>query len=86
MMRKLFFAKSKKSVDGMEDKVQCQAMDNEEGENEMTMNEAINIVTKLQNKKENWGKDILSICGFMDTVEEVLNHAKNNGWDGGIHA
>ena len=52
----------------------------------MTMNEAINIVTKLQNKKENWGKDILSICGFMDTVEEVLNHAKNNGWDGGIHA
>lgn len=50
----------------------------------MTMNEALKIVTKLQNKKENWGKDILSICGFMDTVEEVLQHAKNNGWDGDV--
>jgi len=48
----------------------------------MSRQEAIAIVTQVQNRKENWNRDIVSFCGFMDTPEEILAHARRNGWEG----
>jgi len=48
----------------------------------MTRQDAIQIVVKLQNRTENRGTDIVTFCGFCDSVEEILNHARNNGWEG----
>jgi len=48
----------------------------------MTRQEAIDIVIQVQNRTENRGRDIVTFCGFMDTPEEILNHARNNGWEG----
>lgn len=48
----------------------------------MTRQEAIQIMVKVQNRPENQDKDILTFCGFMDTAEEILAHAKRYGWEG----
>jgi len=54
----------------------------DEKEKGMSRQEAIAIVTQVQNRKENWNRDIVSFCGFMDTPEEILAHARRNGWEG----
>lgn len=48
----------------------------------MTRQQAIELVISIQNKPENWGRDIVTFCGFCDSVEEILEHAKRNGWEG----
>ncbi len=48
----------------------------------MTRQQAIDIVISVQNKKENLGIDIVTFCGFCDSVDEILQHARRNGWDG----
>ena len=48
----------------------------------MTRNEAIQIMVQVQNRKENVNQDILTFCGFMDTAEEIIEHAKRYGWEG----
>lgn len=44
--------------------------------------DAIAIVVQVQNRTENRDQDILTFCGFMDTAEEILAHAKKYGWEG----
>lgn len=48
----------------------------------MTRQEAIEIVIALQNRVENQNRDIVTFCGFCDTAEEIMAHAKRNGWEG----
>lgn len=48
----------------------------------MTRQEAIEIVIKVQNRTENLDRDIVTFCGFCSSVEEILEHARNNGWEG----
>lgn len=48
----------------------------------MTRSQAIDIMVIVQNRKENRGNDILTFCGFMDSAEEILNHARRYGWEG----
>jgi len=48
----------------------------------MTRQEAIQIMVKVQNMPQNHDQDILTFCGFMDTAEEILEHAKRYGWEG----
>ena len=48
----------------------------------MTKQQAIDIVISVQNRTENLGRDIVTFCGFCDSAEEILEHAKRNGWEG----
>lgn len=47
----------------------------------MTRQEAIEIVIKVQNRPENHDRDIVTFCGMCNT-EEILEHARRNGWEG----
>jgi|GEM_PF-6895051 len=48
----------------------------------MTRQQAIEIVIDIQNRPENASRDIVTFCGFCDTAEEILDHARRNGWEG----
>lgn len=48
----------------------------------MTRQEAIEIVIKVQNRPENLSRDIVTFCGFCTSAEEIIEHAKRNGWEG----
>jgi hypothetical protein len=48
----------------------------------MTRQEAIDIMITIQNRPENRNQDILTFCGFMDSAEEILDHARRYGWEG----
>ena len=45
-----------------------------------TKQELFARLTKVQNQKKNWGRDIMTFAGFMSTIEEleayVLQHEK----------
>lgn len=48
----------------------------------MTRQEALDIMIDLQNSPENINQDILTFCGFMESAEEILAHARRYGWEG----
>lgn len=48
----------------------------------MTRQQAIDIVIQVQNRNENRDRDIVTFCGFCDSAEEIIEHAKRNGWEG----
>lgn len=42
----------------------------------MTRQDALDILTKIQNQLQNQGRDIMTWGGMCDTPEEIIKHAK----------